>query len=88
MADPIVVHKTPTQPQLETALRTAVIALGSIAGALGYAGAASKLSGLAAFIGPVAAGVAFLWQQAATHEHAAKAAAMANMLPDDKAVAK
>lgn len=90
MADtpPIEVHSTPTPAQIEAGFRQAVVALGAIAGTLGYAGVAGKLNVVLAVAGPISALIAFLWGQAITRSKAQEAAAMAAQLPDEIAKLK
>lgn len=79
---PIVVHATPTQPQINAAVRQVILAAGMIVGALGAKSAfVDQINGLVTFAGPVAAVVAFLWGQWETRRSAQKAAALAVSSP-------
>jgi hypothetical protein len=82
---PIVVNGSPTTVQLQAALRSAIQAGGVIAGTLGASGLAGDADKLLVFVGPVAAVIAFLWGQYATHKHATQAVNMANKLPPNVA---
>lgn len=89
MTEPIQVHATPTAAQIAAALRQIITALGSIVGALGYAGLfESKLNLALSLIGPASAVLAIAWGQVATRADAKKAATMAAALPDTVAQLK
>lgn len=79
---PIVVHATPTQPQIEAGIRQSVLVLGTVAAMAGQAKIAGQANDLLAIAGPVAALLAFVWGQLATRRHAKQAATMAQALPD------
>lgn len=85
---PIVVNASPVQDQIAAGLRVFIIAAGSVATALGYAGVAGKLNALLLAVGPVAAAIAFLVGQLKTRALAKKAARMATLLPDSVATTK
>jgi predicted MFS family arabinose efflux permease len=88
--DPIIiVHGTPTQPQIAAGLRQAVLVIGAIAGALGAKGAfVDGLNQFLTYVGPAAAAIAFVWGQYATWKHAKDAAKMATILPPNVAQTK
>lgn len=82
---PIVVHATPTQPQVEAAIRQIILALGPVATLIGYQGWAGASSAILAAVGPIATVIVFLWGQYETRKNAKKAVAMADALPDSVA---
>jgi len=95
MSEPIIVDADPAKLQLESALRTTLGGLGAIVAAFGLAKAAGILSIAAGLADPIASvlfgGIAVgsvVWGQFRTRALAAKAAAMANSLPDEVAQAK
>lgn len=85
---PIVVHGSPTQPQIDALFRQIVLVVGPVLGVLGYKGALGVLNELAVIIGPLSGLIALVWGQVATWRIAKKAAAMARALSDDVAVTK
>lgn len=91
-ATPIVVNANPAQDQAAALLRVVLFGLGSIVTALGFAKAAGVLGVLANLAGPIitvlsaaVALAALVWGQIKTVTLSKKAAAMANLLPDDVA---
>jgi uncharacterized membrane protein len=92
--EPIVVHATPTAPQIAAGLRQVILALGSIVAALESMGIGDKfhlsadLNNALGYVGGVAAVIAIVWGQIETRRNAQKAAAMANALPNSTAVTK
>lgn len=94
MSNPIIVPAAASPAQIAAGARQIAIALGSIAGTLGFSGAASVLNKvgvdpqLAGVIGLVAAGVAFVWGQLATRGQAKKLATVAATAPDSVAQVK
>lgn len=86
---PIEVNATPTPAQIAALLRQIVTVLGSIAGALGYAGVFDDRLNLAtSMIGPTSALIAIVWGQIATRATAQKLAVAADAAPDRVAVLK
>lgn len=87
---PIVVHATPTRPQIEAALRQVILAIGPVVGLFGYAGFADShtMNTVLALIGPASAIISFVWGQWNTRKQAQKAATMAEALPDKIAQTK
>jgi hypothetical protein len=86
---PIIVHATPTQPQIEALIRQVLAAAGLIAAAFGLAKAAGAITILTTLIGPIGSllgGVigigAIVYGQVITRVNARKAAAMAAQLPN------
>ena len=91
-ADPvppvIMVNADPMKDQVETGLRYLLLALGAIAGALGWTRTAGTASALMLAVGPVAMLVAFVWGQVKTRTLSRKASTMAAHLPDSVAQTK
>lgn len=91
---PIVVHATPTKPQIEAALRQIILSAGSILASLEAMGIGDKLhlsadlNNALGYVGGIAAVVSFVWGQLETRKNATKAATMAAALPDSLAVTK
>jgi hypothetical protein len=91
---PIVVHATPTQPQIEAAVRQFIVAAGPAIAILAGTdlgkriGLTSDVTLLLQFTGPLAAVIAFVWWQYETRKNATKAATMATALPDTIATTK
>lgn len=89
MSDQILVHETPTPVQIAALLRQGVTVLGTLAGALGYAGVFdAHVAALLGIIGPASVLIAIVWGQLVTRENAKQAAAMASQLPDRVAAFK
>lgn len=85
---PITVWATPTPDQVTAGLRYALMAVSSIASALGMAKVAGDASALLASVGPVAMVIVFVWGQLVTRESAKQKATMATALPDSVAQTK
>lgn len=85
---PIQVNANPLVDQVATGLRYALLAVASIAGALGYSHVAGQASALLSATGTVAGLIVFAWGQLRTRQMSQKSAAMANQLPDSIAKTK
>jgi hypothetical protein len=79
---PIMVHASPTAPQVEAGIRQIVLAVGPLVGMIGWSGGEGLLNQVLMYAGPLAAVIAFLLGQWATRTGAKKAATMAAKLPD------
>lgn len=86
---PIVVHATPTQPQIEAGIRQFFLAAGPLIGLMAATGW-GKTFGLNDYVtlilqyaGPISGAVAFIWGQYETRKTAVNAATMANAIPDN-----
>lgn len=98
MTEPIVVHATPTVPQVAAGIRQVALATGAILSTLGLTAWAGKLdlvvnmatpiASVAVVVGPMVMAAAAWLGQLATRRHAQKAAAMAKQLPNDVAGTK
>lgn len=88
MPDQIVVNQSPTPAQIESGVRSAIMAIGMIASTLGFTGAAGKISGLLQFAGPIAALLGLALSQWNARRTAQTKAALANALPDVIATTK
>ncbi len=80
---PIEVNADPVTDQIGAGIRLTLVALGSVAGALGYAGLAGKFSALVLVAGPVAAAVAYVWGIYKTGRLSAKASSLVQHIGDD-----
>lgn len=87
---PIQVRATPTVAQIAAGIRVGVVALGSIAGALGYSHAfdSDMINMLSAMAGPMAGVIAFGLSQLATRSTNKKLAVTAAAAPDSVAQVK
>lgn len=92
---PIVVNANPLTDQASALLRVAVIALGAVAAAFGFAKASGTLETIANLAGPIVTAVSavvalgtLVWSQIKTRLLSQKAATMANALPDSVATTK
>lgn len=91
---PIIVHATPTQPQIEAALRQFIVGAGPVLTVLAATGWGEKLhlanwaTTAVGSVGAISTVVAFVWGQVATRANAKKSAAMATMLPNSQAQTK
>lgn len=81
--DPIRVNATPGPDQVATGIRYALMALASVASALGFAEVAGKFNALLVTAGPVAAFVVFAWGQWSARLNSKAKAVMASQLPDE-----
>lgn len=95
MADPIIVNGSPEVDQAAALLRVALVAVGTVAAAFGFAKASGELNFIASLAGPIVTATgalvalgAFVWGQVKTRLLSQKAAAMANILPDSVAQAR
>lgn len=93
--NPIIVNASPLNDQAAALLRVALISVGSVVAAFGFAKAAGSLEMIAALSGPIVTALgavvalgAFVWGQVKTLLLSQKAAAMANQLPDSVAQSK
>lgn len=87
VAPAIQVSANPLQDQVATGLRYGLLAVSAVAGSLGYTHVAGQASALLMAVAPVAGFAVFVWGQLRTRAMSKKSAAMANMLPNEKAVA-
>jgi hypothetical protein len=85
---PMIVSAAPTRVQLESAIRTAITAAGSVAAALGYAGLAGKLNAALALAGPAAVILGMLWGQLAAAAAHRKLVIAASAAPNSVAQVK
>ena len=83
---PIVVHATPTQPQIEAAIRQVLLALIPLATAAGMTQTAGYLNVAVASAGTLATVAVFVYGQLITRMHAREAATMAVALPNNVAM--
>lgn len=86
--DPIMVNGTPEVDQMATGIRYVLLALASIASAMGFADVAGKFNALLIVAGPVAMAAVFVWGQLNTRAKSKRAATMAAALPNDVAQVK
>lgn len=85
---PIMVWATPTPDQVMTGLRYTLLAVSSVASALGLEKLAGGASALLAAVGPIAVVVVFIWGQLVTRATSKQKAIMATALPDSIAQTK
>jgi hypothetical protein len=81
--DPIRVNATPGPDQVATGIRYGLMALASVASALGFAEVAGKFNDLLVTAGPIAALVVFVWGQWSARYNSKAKAVMAAQLPDE-----
>jgi hypothetical protein len=85
---PIVANASPVPEQMASALRQLILALASIATALGYSKAAGDLSLVLDVLGPLAAVIVIVLGQLKTRKASQNTATLAAAVPDSIAVVK